>query len=241
MIHLPLVETATNPTPITAITATAFAAWRDAQPEKLNAWLTANDFKADSGSVCLFPALDGALGGVVAGLGDGTDRWSAGRLARTLPKGTYALQEIIGIDDEERGSATSWFALAWALGSYRFERYKSETDPAPSSLVFPDDADRGYVEGAANAAVLTRDLINTPAEDMSPEALTNAAQDLAAAHGAAVATIVGEDLLTANFPAIHAVGRAAEFAPRLIDLTWGDAKAPKVTLVGKGCALTAAA
>ena len=234
MTQLPLVDGAASPTPITAVTTTEFAAWRDAQPEKLSAWLAANDFKADSGSVCLFPSPDGGLGGVVIGLGDGTDRWSAGRLARSLPEGTYALREIVGIDDEERGSTASWFALAWALGSYRFERYKSDANSAPSTLVFPDEADRKYIEGAAYATILTRDLINTPAEDMSPEALAETAQDLATAHGAEVSTIVGEDLLEANFPAIHAVGRAADFAPRLIDLTWCDAKAPKVTLVGKG-------
>ena len=53
------------------------------------------------------------------------------------------------------------------------------------------------------------------------------------AHGASVSTIVGEALLTQNYPAIHAVGRASDRAPRLIDLRWGRT-GPKITLVGKG-------
>ena len=234
MTDLPLVDSATEPTLITAVTAEIFDSWCDSQPEKLRAWLAATEFKGESGTVCLFPSLDGGLGGVVVGMGDGEDRWCSGRLARTLPAGSYELKETAGIEEDALGPAVTWFALAWALGSYRFDRYKQETSSAPSALVFPAAADRGYIDGAARATYLTRDLINIPAEDMNPDALAAAAQDVATAHGATVSITVGDDLLAANFPAIHAVGRAAAVAPRLVDMTWGEEDALKVTLVGKG-------
>ena len=178
--------------------------------------------------------MDGGLGGIIVGLGDGKDLWAGGRLSRALPAGHYRLQELIGIEEDDRPTVATWLALAWILGAYRFERYKTEPDPAPATLVWPETADRAYVQGAALAAILTRDLINTPAEDMGPDALVAAAEDLAVAYGATFNTIVGDELLAENFPAIHAVGRAAAKAPCLIDLTWGKPDAPKVTLVGKG-------
>jgi leucyl aminopeptidase len=69
---------------------------------------------------------------------------------------------------------------------------------------------------------------------MGPGDLADAAASLAVRHGAAIRVIQGDDLLAQNFPLIHAVGRAAKSAPRLIDMRWGDEDAPKVTLVGKG-------
>ena len=196
--------------------------------------MEANTFKAESGETCVFPSPDGDLGGVVFGLGDGTARWAAGRLARALPAGTYRLDGLIGVDDADRRDATTWFALAWILGAYRFDRYKAKPDPEPAALVWPKEADQSYVTGAANAAILTRDPINAPAEDMGPASLAAAAEDLAATHDATLLVMTGDELLTSNFPAIHAVGRAAAQAPRLIDLTWGKTDHPKVTLVGKG-------
>jgi leucyl aminopeptidase len=69
---------------------------------------------------------------------------------------------------------------------------------------------------------------------MGPEELAAAAEALAAEFGASFACTVGEDLLTQNFPLVHAVGMASDRAPRLIDIGWGDPAHPKVTLVGKG-------
>jgi leucyl aminopeptidase len=86
----------------------------------------------------------------------------------------------------------------------------------------------------AEAVTLARDLINTPANDMGPEQLAQAAQALAQRFGAQFNCIVGDELVQQNFPLIHAVGMASARAPRLIDLTWGDPAHPKVTLVGKG-------
>ena len=126
-------------------------------------------------------------------------------------------------------------ALAWALAGYRFSRYKQDRydDEAPQ-LVWPATCRRDEASYLAEATGLVRDLINTPAADMGPDGLAQAAQNLATKHSAAIALTIGDELLTNNFPAIHAVGRAHDRAPRLIDLMWGPADAPKVTLVGKG-------
>lgn len=233
MPTLPIVDSHPNAVPITAVTQTGLKEWRATQPKSVQGWLDAMDFSGEAGEVCLI-ADSGALSRVVLGLGDGTDRWAAGRLARQLPAGAYRVDWCVGVSDDDKTSIMTWLALAWVLGAYKFERYKSEPHDAPAALIWPEDCDRDYVEGAAQAAILTRDLINTPAEDMGPADLQAIAESLASAHDGTVATIVGDDLLTSNLPAIHAVGRAADYAPRLIDLTWGKSDAPKVTLVGKG-------
>src|SRR5262249_32602498 len=119
------------------------------------------------------------------------------------------------------------------LGAYGFARYKAASR-GPAELVWPAEADRPDVERVARAVHLTRDLINTPAEDMGPAELALAAEQLAGEHSARCAVLVGDELLKNNYPMIHAVGRGSARAPRLIDLVWGDPKAPKVTLVGKG-------
>jgi len=124
-------------------------------------------------------------------------------------------------------------ALGWALGTYAFARYR-EPRNAFATLVWPEGCDRDAVERAAGATFLVRDLINTPASDLGPGQLADAAMTLASGHGADCRVIAGDDLLAEGFPAIHAVGRASSRAPRLVDLVWGAAAAPKVTLVGKG-------
>ncbi|WP_245624114.1 leucyl aminopeptidase family protein, partial [Jannaschia donghaensis] len=123
-------------------------------------------------------------------------------------------------------------ALGWLLSSYGFTRYKGKaTDGA--HLKAPKGIDAARLEAIAAGEFLTRDLINTPASDMGPDELEQAARDLAATHGATLHVTEGDDLLTQNFPLIHAVGRAATRVPRLIDMTWGT-DGPQVTLVGKG-------
>lgn len=233
MPSLPLVDSHPDAVPITAVTQSGLTEWRATQPRAVQGWLDAMDFAGEAGEVCLI-ADSGSLARVVIGLGEGPDNWAAGRLARQLPQGAYRVDWCVGIAEGDKASAMTWLALAWSLGAYKFERYKSKPDDPAAVLVWPEGCDRGYVEGAAQAATLTRDLINTPAEDMGPAELEQTAEALVAAHGGAVKSTIGDDLLTANLPAIHAVGRAADYAPRLIDLTWGDDTHPKITLVGKG-------
>jgi len=216
--------------PLAAVTAEKLEAWLGTQLPRVRAYLNAMGFKADAGSTAVLAGDDGGLSLVVLGLGRGDDPWVTGALAKSLPKGTYRLTDTVGAIAQ----FPTWAALAWALGGYSFARYKSEPATPRAVLEWPKDCDRTYVEQAVAAAMLTRDLINTPAADMLPDGLEKAARDLAARHGATVTSIVGDALLTENYPLIHAVGRASSVAPRLIDLTWGDPAARKVTLVGKG-------
>jgi leucyl aminopeptidase len=169
-------------------------------------------------------------GGVLFGLeGDKDDNnaFLPGLLPGVLPAGTYRFA------NEPHDARLA--ALAFALGAYRFTRYRKSKDKAVR-LVLPDGVDGDDLTRIAEGMTLARDLINTPANDMGPAELEAAARALAKQHGAKFRSIAGGELLKQNFPLIHAVGRAADAsrAPRLLDLRWGKAGDPKVTLIGKG-------
>lgn len=207
----------------------------DASPESLPPFARALGFSGVAGTVCALPGEDGAvagaLSGILVGLGDGSDRWAFAAIADALQPGSYVMGE--GLDADAATAA----ATAWLLSSYAFGRYKTAKPPAERPrLVWPDNARRAEVLSVARATALVRDLVNTPAGDMGPAELADAAQALADRCGASFDCIVGEALLERHYPAIHAVGRAAapHRAPRLIDLRWGDHTAPRVTIVGKG-------
>ncbi len=206
---------------------------RDGLPETpvpgAAAWGPAAGFTAAEGEVCLLPGGDGAPAAVLFGLGEGAagPSLAAGGLPTNLPAGTYRLES--GFADPALAS------LAWALGAYRFGRYRNKA-PEPRRLVLPAGIDAAQVVRIADGVYLARDLVNTAPNDLGPAELAEAARDLATRHGAVFSEIVGERLLADGLPLIHAVGAAAtrERAPRLIDLTWGEPDAPSVTLVGKG-------
>ncbi|WP_421783011.1 leucyl aminopeptidase family protein [Kiloniella litopenaei] len=195
---------------------------------KGTSWMTANGFKADEGATCALPDQDGGVKAVVVGLGDQDvpGIWIAAGLSQNLPEGAYYLEEDLSAD------AATQVALGWAIGTYQFTRYK-KSNKTPASLVWPKSADQTQVYALASGVHLTRDLINTPSNDMGPEELATAASQLAGEYEADCNVIVGEKLLEANYPAIYEVGKASVRAPRLIDFRWGDA-GPKITLVGKG-------
>lgn len=205
-------------------------AWLDTQPDATRNALTSQGFTGALGQTVSLAGPDGAPALAVAGYGTAATR-QRGRFhlaaaAPKLPEGNYHLVSDLDAD------ALSAEALGWLLASYRFDRYRRPS-PLLARLVAPQGIDAPRIEAQANGEALTRDLINTPANDMGPPDLEQAARDLAAQHGADITVITGDDLLTQNFPLIHTVGRAADRAPRLIDLRWGDA-GPKLTLVGKG-------
>jgi leucyl aminopeptidase len=154
--------------------------------------------------------------------------WGLAGLSETLPPGAYRLGGV------PEGTDASHLALGWALGTYAFDLYRKNEKKEGARLVWPEGADRGFVERLASAVCLARDLINTPASDLGPAELAEAAERVAASAGAKCRVIIGDALLAENYPTIHAVGRASNRAPRLVDITWGEASAPKVTLVGKG-------
>jgi leucyl aminopeptidase len=226
-----LVDEATGAIPITALRRGALPAWLDAAPERERNWVTAIGFSADQGKHALVPGDTGRFARVLVGLGDAEDAartmWSLAGLPGELPEGAYRLETAAEDRDPTR------LALGWALATYAFTRYHAKTGP-PAALVWPEGADRGRVERLARAVFLARDLANTPAGDLGPEELAAEAVRVAKAGGARYRVIVGDDLLAENYPTIHAVGRAAAQAPRLVDIVWGDPAAPKVTLVGKG-------
>ncbi len=213
-----------TPIPIYLVTAADLAQHhRDSQ-----AWAEATGFKADPNTVCLVPGEGGSITKVLVGRPDPINTWTLGNLSTVLPPHTYALA-----DNWTPEQATKLW-LGWRLGEYRFTAYKRSKAKTCAQLQAPLGADEAYVHRTVAAATLVRDLINTPAGDMGPAQIEAAAQTLADAHAAELRVILGEDLLTQGYPLIHAVGRASDQAPRLIDLTWGQGDHPKVTLVGKG-------
>ncbi|GEO41374.1 leucyl aminopeptidase [Skermanella aerolata] len=213
--------------PLTPVTKDGLESWLSGQPATVRAWVSGIGFKGEPGKTALLPGADGGFARVLAGI-DAADFWAYGGLPASLPPGDYHIDA-----DLDRETATR-AALGWALGTYAFTRYKSGNGKTFATLAWPERADRAEVERIATATYLVRDLINTPASDMGPEELAQAAETLGDEFNAKVKVIVGDDLLKKNYPAIHAVGRASTRAPRLIDLTWGDKDAPGVTLVGKG-------
>ncbi len=202
-------------------------AFLEKQNDWFKRWYVAQQFKPKEGRHCLIPGDDGALAGVLVGVSDKASPWAFGQLPNSLPKGAFRLDPELS-DDWKRAAITGW-----ALGAYKFQRYlKSECEPA-TLLVEASPMLEG-IERIVSAITLVRDLINTPAADMNPAALAQACVDIANQLGAQCSVIEGDALLKEGYPAVHAVGRAAASAPRLIDLRWGDASKPKVVLVGKG-------
>ena len=222
-----LLNRAKTSLPITLLTADDYRAWVKKQPARTAAWLEAHDFKAKPGSLCVVPDAAGKVSRVVAGLSSPPSLWDLGDCAQKLPQGIYRL------DWDGPVAYQEWLALGWVLGAYRYTRYKKNTGKQ-AQLVLPAGADATKIKRYAEAINGARDLINTPAEHMGPEQLAEAVVTVGKLYGAKVTQIVGEDLLKKNYPAIHTVGRASSRPPRLVDLSWGDAKHPRVTLVGKG-------
>jgi leucyl aminopeptidase len=217
--------------PIEVVSKDGFDDWLAARSEGERRWIAANGFDGKLGATLLLSGDDGAIRTVLFGWGDARararGRFHFARAASSLPKGTYRIAAgLSGADLDEA-------AFAWLLASYRFGRYKT-AKPAEAELVAPEGVDAARLEAIAAGEFLTRDLINTPASDMGPEALEAAFRDLGAAFGAETRVIRGDDLLTQNFPMIHAVGRASDQAPRLLDMRWGNPDHDTITLVGKG-------
>jgi leucyl aminopeptidase len=225
-----LIDDSPDAIPVAALTRDRLPPWLGAAPEGQRNWVQAIGFTADPGKLALVPDAAGRLASILVGVGVGTEEcagiWALAGLPEALPEGSYRLEAAPDGADPTR------LALGWALGTYAFTRYHRK--PASGArLVWPEGADRDRVLRLAAAVFLARDLVNTPAGDLGPEELAAAAVQVAEAAGARHRTIVGDQLL-AEYPTIHAVGRASLRAPRLVDIDWGDPAAPKVTLVGKG-------
>lgn len=189
-------------------------------------WAAANGFKGQRGRLLALPGEDHAVAGYLFGLGTEADRpvLVLGLAAAALEPGRYHLAGDFG--------DPLYAALGFRLGAYGFDRYRKPKGEV--KLDTPSGADAAELERLVASAFLARDLINTPPNDLGPDALAAEIEAFAARHGLQSKAITGDDLLAQNFPLIHAVGRAAAEPPRLLDFSWGDPAAPKVTLVGKG-------
>ena len=216
--------------PVTPIAAGQLAGWLARQPAELRAWLDSTRFRAEPGEVSLVAGPKGGLARVLLGVGD-DDPFAYGALPDGLPEGRYKLAPE-GAAAEPAGWQDR-AALGWALGTYAFARYRARKKGF-AALVWPEGADRDAVGHMAEAVFLVRDLINMPANDLGPAELAAAAVALGKKHGAETSVITGDALLEANYPSVYTVGAASSRPPCLIDMTWGDAGAPRLTLVGKG-------
>jgi leucyl aminopeptidase len=223
-----LTDDSTNAIALQPIAKDDFAAWLETAPAREREWLKTTGFTAEAGKFAFVQGDDGRAVRVVVGADLAKDPvWALAGLPEALPEGRYKLDARLAAE-----AATS-LALGWSLGAYAFTRYKAPKRGF-AELVWPHGADQADVQRLTRSVFLARDLINTPCEDMGPPALAEAAIAVAREFDARSRVTAGDDLLKENYPTIHAVGRASARPPHLIDLVWGDNRAPKVTLVGKG-------
>lgn len=230
-MHPLLLPAGTPAIPVHCVAKADWPALRDGLESLPRAFAQAQGFEARPGQHVLLPDAAGALAAVLLCVDAAgprrRDPFAPGRLASTLPAGEYALAGDIG--------DPALAALGWLLSAYRFERYR-KPKPASARLVLPEGVDGEELTNLAEASALARDLVNTSAADLGPAEIEAAVRALGETYCAEVASTVGEDLIAANFPMIHAVGRASPRAPRLIELRWGQEGDPTLTLVGKGVA-----
>lgn len=225
MINCFSVKETKNAIPVTIVARNHFADWQKQQDNRTQQWLAATQFRGDAGNLSLISDTDGKLIRVVYCVSELNQIWSVGSLPFSLPEGEYFLE----VDEKYYSS----LALGWGLGAYQFTRYKKATRH-PAKLILSKQCDAKYLNNVVQSIYLVRDLINTPTDDMGPSELAEAAIQLGKKYQATVSQIIGENLLKENYACIYTVGRASDDAPRLIDLRWGDAKHPKIVLVGKG-------
>jgi leucyl aminopeptidase len=215
--------------PIWCLDADSWPAVRERLPSAAQKFAEAAAFEPKPGNHLLLPGPDGTVAGVLLALDRMGDRarnpFLPGKLTQLLPAGIWRFEAPPA--DPRLG------ALAFLLGAYRFTRYR-KSEAKEVRLAVPDGVDGGELTRLVEAVFLVRDLVNTPSNDCGPAEIETAVRSVADRFGAAVHSIVGDDLLRENFPLVHAVGRASARVPRLIGLTWGDAKHPKIALVGKG-------
>jgi len=219
--------------PLWLLTEADLPRWLNEQPVEVATWVRAHGFQAERHRVLTLPTANGQIAAAVVGLGAlrslaELKLWHVAGLSDRLPALAYRLATPLP------APAATHFVLGWLTGAYRMSRYRVAPTSLRPALVPPPEADLAYAQAAAKATALARDLINTPANDLGPAELADVARELAGRFGARCEILCGRDLKARDYPLIHAVGSGSPREPRLIDLRWGDARAPRVTLVGKG-------
>jgi len=227
-MSLPFVDRSSSSLPLQFVARSKWGAWLKAQSGVTRGWVESLGLAGSPADVAVLPGRDGKASGAVLVIPDAPTLWDFGALTAKLPVATWRLE------GKTAPVSMTDVAVAIGLGAWKFERYRATKGKEGPRFVWPAGADKKRATATIEAISMARDLITTPSSDMGPAELAAAAQKLARAHKAKIKVIVGDDLLKQNYPTIHAVGRASVRAPRLIDLTWGKASDPKVTLVGKG-------
>ncbi|MGE7139320.1 leucyl aminopeptidase family protein [Luteibacter sp. NPDC031894] len=212
--------------PIETVDAGSMAATEARLDAAQRQWLASTGFRPKPGALAVLPGSSGEIALVLVGVDRHNPTAALGGLPYRLPEGIYELSSEGVFEDRELA------VLGWALGAYRFDRYRSR-ERKPAQLVVTPALLRS-LQPIVDATTEVRDLVNTPTEDMGPEQLSQAIRAHADLHKATVREWVGDELLEGNFPTIHAVGRASHRPPRLIELTWGKNSNPKLVIVGKG-------
>ena len=213
--------------PIIPVRCDGFEAWLGGVDEATRNWAIHSGFNAKPGTHLLVPDAEYRLATVIAGIDEQTDPWALAQLPAALPAGAYYIHADWDPQILERA------AMAWGLGAYQFTRYKP-SDKVMAKLVIDLACSARFVKDQVKAIYLVRDLINTPASDMMPQHLAKCMSDLASEFNAQFHTVDGDALLSNNYPAIHAVGRASVHSPQFLSLEWGQPDRPNVTLIGKG-------
>ena len=227
------IESSDAITSIVLLTESECSAWLAQQPARVQSWIRVNGFSGERNNLLLIPSEQGALEFAVLGLGGQASRstvnlWDAAGLVDRLPQGSYQLLTQLS------GLALNQFVLGWEYGQYRFDQNKQKNEQKIRRLVIENNLEVEALSCIHQSCSLARDLINTPANQLTPKVLVQHAVNVANSNGATVQRYSGDELLHAGFPTVHAVGRAATALPEIIDFSWGNSAHPKVTLVGKG-------
>ncbi len=215
----------TTSIPINVVLKSEFSHWKKTQSEYLNNWLKTSQFKAKPSEVLCVPNKDGALESVLVIADDEENIWSLAACPKKLPAGKYHIASLQKNDDQ--------IYLGWALGAYQYNKYKKSKESACQVLI-DNSIDKNKITALTQAIAIVRDMVNTPASDMMPQHISEVCKSIVDEFKSELIECIGDDLISENYPVIHAVGRASIHKPRLIEFNWGDPKHPKVSLIGKG-------
>ena len=218
-------EEDTSSIPINVVLKSEYSTWKNSQSDTLQNWIKIAQFKPKPNTVLCIPNKDGKLDSVLVVSGNEDHTWALGACAEQLPSAKYHISTTQKSDIQ--------IYLGWALGSYQFCKYK-KAKSKKCELLIEESINQNKLAALVNAIAIVRDMVNTPAADMMPQHISHECKIIAEKFDKDITEHVGEELLTNNFPVIHAVGRASVHTPRLIEFNWGDSKHSKVTLIGKG-------
>lgn len=220
--------------PILLMNAAVFAAYRKTQPKQVLNWLSLHRFKPEAGRSIMVADDKGGLAHVLLGVAAEPDAWALATLPAKLPPGIYAVDTTYLPSMNNDAALHARLAYGWGMACYRFSSFQKPSDTTLPLLRLRDRAAHAMARALLESGYLARHLINLPANHLGPTELLDEAEAIARRYGAKLVRLQGEALLKKNYPAVHAVGRAADNPPGYIDIRWGDANHPKVTLVGKG-------